>query len=132
MLGSLTLRANSSDVSTIAQHTGMPEFQIRRVKDHLFINEHQLGCGKYGRFNACPLTAEAWYRLEANTFTKQDLALIRHELFEAKFEGIFDTDYMAAHKAANKVGYLSGIEGLSDELLEELTSGFLHRIRKDQ
>ena len=51
-----------------------------------------------------------WNRLEAGIHTAGDMQLLRHEFFEAKFEGIFRTDYATAHNAANRADRLSGIE----------------------
>jgi len=43
--------------------------------------------------------ANAWDRLETGDFVQPDIDLLRHEIFESKFEGIFKTDYVTAHKA---------------------------------
>jgi hypothetical protein len=39
----------------------------------------------------------AWNRLETGDFVDSDIDLLRHEIFESKFEGIFKTDYQTAH-----------------------------------
>ena len=57
-----------------------------------------------GRFDADPLIFESWKRLESGAFTNKDLQLLNHELFESKFEGIFKTDYLTSHNAANRAG----------------------------
>jgi hypothetical protein len=49
-------------------------------------------------------------RLEGGNFTDKDVQLLKHELFESKFEGIFKVDYRTAHGAANRAGKLSGLE----------------------
>jgi hypothetical protein len=48
-------------------------------------------------------------------------------LFESKFEGIFKTDYLTAHNAANRAGYVSPVQGLKSKELTEIYHGFLHR-----
>jgi hypothetical protein len=105
-----TIRGSNSDVLRIAENTGMPEFQVARIKDHLFNATHELDGGAIGRFDAHPEIANAWGRLEAGTHTSGDMQLLQHELFESKFEGIFRTDYATAHNAANRAGRLSGIQ----------------------
>jgi len=37
-------------------------------------------------------------------FNLSNLKLFKHEHFEARFEGIYKTDYSTAHNAANKLG----------------------------
>jgi len=92
-----------SDVPTIAANTGLPEFQVNRIKDHVFNNDHILDDG-VRRFDADPMIANAWNRLTDGTQTPRDMDLLSHELFESKFEGIFGTDYRTAHEAANRSG----------------------------
>jgi hypothetical protein len=60
---------------------------------------------------AQPRQQVAWAtRLEGGNFTDKDVQLLKHELFESKFEGIFKVDYRTAHGAANRAGKLSGLE----------------------
>jgi hypothetical protein len=103
------IRAAKGDVSKISKNTGMKEFQVKRIKDHLFNKKHQLDDG-VRRFDADPQIANAWKRLEGGNFTDKDVQLLKHELFESKFEGIFKVDYRTAHSAANRAGRLSGLE----------------------
>ncbi|MMZ71179.1 hypothetical protein D1872_344490 [compost metagenome] len=50
--------------------------------------------------------AQAWQRLIDGKQTSNDINLLKHEIFESKFEGIFKTDYGRAHDAtiSPKVG----------------------------
>ena len=91
-----TLGSNA-DVRAIAEHTGMPEFRVQRIKEHIFINKHHLSDGSFSRFHPDFEISDAWQRLEAGRFYKQDIDLLRHEIFESKVEGIFKTDYRTAH-----------------------------------
>ena len=45
-------------VTIIAQNTGMPEWKISRIKEHVFSNEHILDSG-VKRFDADPEIADA-------------------------------------------------------------------------
>lgn len=65
--------------------------------------------------------------MESGTFTSKDIQLLNHELFESKFEGIFETDYLTSHNAANRAGYVSPVESLNAEQISEIYDGFLHR-----
>ncbi len=99
----------------------MPEFQIQRIKDHIFHDTHQLAHGQgINRFHPDYKIAKSWQRLVDGTYSEKDLAILKHEHFEARFEGIFRTDYTTAHEAANRAGYTSGLnvkEGVKHELV---------------
>lgn len=103
------IRQTHDDVVAIARHTGMHESWIARIKEHLFCRTHRLDDG-VRRFDADPLIVNAWQRLREGTHTPNDVQLLEHEIFEAKFEGIFKTDYRMAHEATNRSGRLSGLE----------------------
>jgi|GEM_PF-1927559 len=97
------------DVAAIAANTGMKQFHIAKIKNHLFNNSHMLDDGMR-RFDADPMIANAWNRMQAGTHTAADMKILKHELFESKFEGIFKTNYRTSHNAANRAGYHSGLE----------------------
>jgi hypothetical protein len=103
------IRQTPGDVVAIARHTGIRAAWIARIKEHLFYRTHRLDDG-VRRFDADPLIVNAWQRLQEGTHTPRDVKLLEHELFEAKFEGIFQTDYRVAHEATNRSGRLSGLE----------------------
>jgi len=62
----------TNDVSLISQNTGIPEFQIQTIKEHLFFKEHVLDRG-VDRFDSDPAISEAWYRLKNDKFNPDDL-----------------------------------------------------------
>ncbi|WP_423212898.1 WXG100 family type VII secretion target [Paenibacillus solani] len=98
-----SIRSSTLDVSTIAKNTGIPEWRIQRIKEHIFIKEHEKSSG-YGTFDPDYEIAQAWQRLQNGSHTQKDVDLLNHEIFESKFEGIFKTDYEKAHSAAEKSG----------------------------
>ncbi|MFM8454101.1 MAG: hypothetical protein ACKOAD_03855, partial [Gammaproteobacteria bacterium] len=122
------IRLSKTDISSIAKNTGFSESRVKRIKDHIFNNKHELNSG-IDRFGSDPLIVEAWKRLETGSHGKKDIDLLKHELFESKFEGIFKTNYTRAHNAANKAGHRSPLEGLSNKELQELYYGFIHRFK---
>jgi hypothetical protein len=98
------IRNSTDDVAAIARNTGLQESWIQRVKEHVFIKPHQLDDAAR-RFDASEGIANAWRRLELGEHTANDVNLLRHELFEARFEGIFKSNYRQAHQAALDAGY---------------------------
>jgi hypothetical protein len=100
---------NVNDVGQIAKNIGWKERDVKRVKDHIFNNEHKLDNG-LRKFDADPEIANAWSRLQTGTHSPKDLQLLKHELFESRFESIFKVDYRTSHDATNRSGRLSGLE----------------------
>ena len=97
------IRIDTTDISKIAQNTGMPEWKISRIEDHVFSNEHILDAG-VKRFDADPEIADAWYRLTNGTYNQNDIDLLNHEYFESKFESFYKTDYRTAHNKTEESG----------------------------
>lgn len=91
------IRKSDMDLSKISANTGIPTFQVKRVKDHIFYKAHVFRDGSSGRFDADADIADAWERLQNGTHTAEDIQLFKHEQFESKFEGIFKVDYGTAH-----------------------------------
>lgn len=77
------IRHMSTDVSRIAKRTGYSEEDIARVKNYLFMNQHNLVSG-YKRFDACIEIAHSWQRLLTDNMPieKHDLTLLKHEFYE--------------------------------------------------
>ena len=109
------IRSNplNNDVALISKNTEMPEFQVHRIKQHLFFNKHLLPNGKIDRFDPYIEISDSWQRLQSGDFVKQDLDLLRHEYFESRFESLYQADYRTAHNAA----ILSGREWNPDEFI---------------
>ena len=97
------IRMDTTDISKIAQNTGMPEWKISKIKEHVFYNEHMLDSG-VKRFDTDPEIADAWYRLTNGDFNQNDISLLNHEYFESKFESFYKTDYRTAHNKTEESG----------------------------
>ena len=89
-------RNSTTDIKTISENTGVPEWKIKRIKEHVFYKEH-IKDFEVGRFDADYDMASAWERLINGDYVKSDLDLLNHEIFESKFESIFKTNYRTAH-----------------------------------
>ena len=99
----VAIRADSADIAAISKNTGFAESRVARVKDHVFFKQHELDSG-FKRFDADPDMVNSWNRLTKGDLVKSDIDLLRHEIFESKFEGIFKTNYRQAHDAAIRAG----------------------------
>jgi len=79
------IRKRKSDVSAIAKHTGFPVQDIQAVKNHIFVNYHDLGRNKSVRFAPDYDMAVSWQRLiDGRRIQKMDIILLKHELHELK------------------------------------------------
>lgn len=103
------IRQSSGDVARISGNTGLKSWNVQKVKDHLFYEEHLLDrYTEYGipaamrRFDSDLAIATAWRRLEAGTFTQADMQLLRHEAAEAWYMWRHGPSYDAAHNAAQR------------------------------
>ena len=90
------IRSTSDDVVQISHQTGIPEWKIQKIKEHVFYNDHILD-DRIGRFDADIDIADAWERLRKGNYNQDDLDLLNHEYYEHRFEKFFDTDYANAH-----------------------------------
>jgi len=86
----------TEDVNAIANNTGFSITRVQRIKDHVFNNSHIKDHG-VGRFDPDYELAQAWQRLMDGKQVDSDIQLLHHEIFESKFEGIFQTNYRKAH-----------------------------------
>lgn len=75
------VRSMKTDVSKIAKVTGYSESEIQRIKNYIFIDEHDLGNGKR-RFDPDYMMGESWKRLIEGKPKEHDLTLLKHEIME--------------------------------------------------
>ena len=96
------VRKMKSDVSRIATNTGFSETEIARVKQYLFLEEHNLGYGRVSRFDPDYAIAQSWQRLIAGKPEKHDITLLQHEILESNLvkSGISQDQ---AHRTASKI-----------------------------
>lgn len=75
------IRERNDDVPAIARNTGFSSDDIKRIKDYIFINEHDLETGRSRFYPNCDM-AHSWQRLIEGKFKPEDIVLLQHELAE--------------------------------------------------
>ena len=76
------VRSMTTDVAKIAGLTGYSEAEIRRIKNYVFVDEHDLGDGTPRRFDPSFAMAQSWQRLIDGRPEPHDMTLIYHEVME--------------------------------------------------
>ena len=77
------VRHMTGDVKRIASNTGFTEAEIATVKNHLFMESHELLDG-VRRFDPSYEISQSWQRLIQGNHLPLDYTLIYHELYEAE------------------------------------------------
>lgn len=96
------VRSMNTDVANIAKNTGMKEANIQKVKNHLFMEKHDLGGEKPQRFYPDYEIAQSWQRLiSGKGIQKHDIVLLKHEYAESRYMAK-GYSQQAAHDRANK------------------------------
>lgn len=103
------IRKNEMDVFSIAKNTGIKTENIKKVKDHVFYNEHLLDLyvdygvpAEWARFDSDLNQAKAWQRLEVGMHTESDIIWLKHEAAERWYEITHNSGYSKAHEAAER------------------------------
>jgi hypothetical protein len=102
------IASHLGDVERLDGSTGFSVEEIRRIRDHIFFEEHPLsdydGGVVHQRYDASPDMAEAWLRLRSGHPLSEDIALLEHEAAEAHYYDAHPgATYEDAHRAANVV-----------------------------
>lgn len=99
------VRKMTTDVTKIANNTGMSEREIEQIKQFLFIEEHDLGEGILERFAPDYKIAESWQRLMNGETKPHDLTLLKHEKLEKELIQQGKTQREAHIEASKKYNY---------------------------
>jgi hypothetical protein len=104
---SIRNRKNPTDIDKIAANSGLSQKDIRSIRDHLFIKEHDLGEGDYGRFSSNWQIAQAWQRMEQGwagnemeQYKAADILLLNHEREELTQMSKHGYNALQAHEIA--------------------------------
>jgi hypothetical protein len=95
-------RRSNSDVKSIARNVKFPEKVVKDIKNHIFLDKHDVGDGKVERFEPLYEIAMAWDRLIQGKHTEFDIMLLKHELVELTQMKRHGYGYWIAHEIANK------------------------------
>lgn len=76
------VRKMTTDVKRISKTTGLPESDIQRIKNFIFMDKHDLGGKLPEYFEPDCMMAQSWQRLVNGTPEPHDIILIKHEKME--------------------------------------------------
>lgn len=99
------VRSMKTDVTRIASNTGISEIDIAQIKKYLFIDEHDLGEGRYSRFDPDFAIAQSRQRLINGNPERHDITLLRHEMEEFNLVKMGATQHQAHILASEMYNY---------------------------
>ena len=79
-----SVRHMKTDTQKISAATGISKDKIDKIKNHVFISEHELLTGRK-RFDPSYEMAQSWQRLINGDFKEQDVVLLKHEYAELRY-----------------------------------------------
>lgn len=79
-----SVRHMTTDTQKISAATGISRDKIDKIKNHVFITEHDLLTG-HKRFDPSYDMAQSWQRLINGDFKEQDIVLLKHEYAELRY-----------------------------------------------
>ncbi|MGN1102200.1 MAG: phage minor capsid protein [Huintestinicola sp.] len=79
-----SVRHMKTDTSKISAVTGISQDKIDKIKNHVFIDEHDLLTGRE-RFAPSYDMAQSWQRLINGDYKEQDIVLLKHEYAELRY-----------------------------------------------
>jgi hypothetical protein len=105
------IRKRSTDVQAIAKNTGWDSANIEKIKNHVFLTEHDLGYEFPSRFDPDYTMAISWQRLiEVRDIQEEDYTLLQHEYLEFTLMENEGQKYTEAHiKASEQFDYAAFI-----------------------
>ena len=99
------IRHRKDDVEKISNNTVFSKEQIQRIKEHIFLDEHDLENGRM-RFYASYEMAQSWQRLcEGKSIREMDIVLLNHELLEIRYIEQGYSQSLAHKKSEEKYNY---------------------------
>lgn len=99
------VRAMTTDVAKIAENTGYSEAVIQRIKNFIFLEEHDLGDPEPRRFDPSFAMAQSWQRLINGNPEPHDLVMLQHEILEKELMDRGMTQHAAHIEASKKYNY---------------------------
>lgn len=106
-----SVRHMTTDCERIAANTGFREQDIRVIKNHVFIEEHDLYAGRQ-RFTPDYEMAQSWQRLiDGRNIQERDIVLLNHEYIESVFMKTGFSTVEAHEKAQGIYNYAALLKG---------------------
>lgn len=92
------------EVKAVAQNSGMDEVDVKKIYDHIYINQHLFQDGTIHLFDPDYEMAQSWQRLRNNNHIQpHDITLLKHELAEYNVMGKnLDIAYEPVHNEVVK------------------------------
>lgn len=98
------VRHMKTDTQKISAATGIGQDKIDKIKNHVFITEHDLLTEKK-RFDPSYEMAQSWQRLISGSFKEQDIVLLKHEYAELRYMEKGYSQNEAHIRASKKYNY---------------------------
>lgn len=78
-----SVRHMKTDVKRISENVDFSEYDIAQIKNHIFMQKHDLGNSEPEYFYPCYEMAESWQRLiDGRNIQKHDITMLNHEKME--------------------------------------------------
>jgi len=98
-----SVRKRTGDVERIAKNSGFSVDDMKKIKEHMFLNKYDLGGSELSRFDPDYDQSQSWQRLtEGKNIQEMDIILLHHELFEYRLMHEHHLTYEEAHKIADE------------------------------
>lgn len=94
----------STDTTKISKATHIKKDKIDKIKNHIFIQEHDLIDG-HERFAPSYDMAQSWQRLINGKYEEKDMVLLKHEYAELRYMEKGMTQNEAHIKASKRYNY---------------------------
>lgn len=106
---SIRNRTNPTDIEKISDYTGFSYNEVQSIRNHLFIDKHDLGDGDFDYFATDWRIAQAWQRMEQGwkgnsmkAYHDIDILLLKHEIEELTIMAKFGYNATEAHRIVDK------------------------------
>ena len=100
------VRHMTTDTQKISENTNICKDKIDKIKNHVFVKEHDLLDGRKRRFDSSYHMAQSWQRLiNGKDIKEQDRILLKHEYCELRYMEKGLTQNQAHIKASKRYNY---------------------------
>ncbi|MCL2618675.1 MAG: hypothetical protein FWD98_06445, partial [Defluviitaleaceae bacterium] len=106
-------RDPNSDIKAIARNTDFSEDDVRKIREHMFVNKYELDAG-FKRFDPDYDMSVSWQNLvSGKNIREMDIIMLHHELMEHDLMNSHGMSYPASHEIAeHSFNYLKFVREL--------------------